>query len=97
MEKPSIKQGTYQDLDPKSVSNFQILTADISLNIARTDLYQPPKLPQFCQDYNFSIQNYHYEKKIDVKRQKKHDRFWIKIQEFSQNRINNPAYLLVYE
>ena len=35
--------GKFQDLDPFCVSLFQTKTVDISLNIACTDLYQPPK------------------------------------------------------
>ena len=63
--------------------SFQIWTADISLNIARTDLYQPPKWSQFCLDYDPGIYIFRFVLKNDVKR-KKSDGFWIKISELSQ-------------
>ena len=37
------QNGTFQDLGPFCVSLFQTKTVDIPPNIARTDLYQPPK------------------------------------------------------
>ena len=50
-----LEYGKFQDLDPFCVTVFQTKIVDISLNIARTDLYQPPKWPQFCLDYDSRI------------------------------------------
>jgi len=58
------------------------LRADISLNIARAALNQPPKLPQFCLDYDSGILKCPDVLKNDVKR-KKRDGFWFKILELS--------------
>ena len=77
-----IQPGKFRDLDPKSVTLFQTKIVDISLNIARTDLYQPPKWSQFCLDYDYGIKNFRSVLKNDVKLEKR-DKFWIKILELS--------------